>query len=148
MVRRFAGADEPDEAPRDAAFGAVGGETPGEAIDRAIHHLEAGRDSFAIFAADEARNTYVQVYSEGQALEGEAVGNDYLADEARLDEDGHATLVTLGWDLAEPGAGNHSRTWRDWRGAARPQVVEDVLSTLVLVYEMAPGAPLAVRTGT
>lgn len=123
------------------------GDAPVPAVHAALARLEAGLDQFAIF--DAGRNRYVQVNASlaDEGLYGEAVANAYLKGDARLDESAIQTLATMGWTIttADP---NYSRTWPHWTGDHRSQVVDDIVGTLMLVYEMPPDGPLAVTTGT
>ena len=80
-------------------------------------------------------------------LNGEAVATAYLKGDARLDDSAIQTLAVMGWAVTAPDP-NYTRTWPDWTGDHRSQVVEDIVGTLMLVYEMPSDGPLDITTGT
>jgi hypothetical protein len=80
-------------------------------------------------------------------LYGEAVSNAYLKREALLDNEALRALTTMGWSGGGAGS-NFSRTWERWTGTDRRQVVDDIVGTLRLVYEMPPTGPLDITTGS
>jgi hypothetical protein len=124
---------------------------PHEAIERALRRLEGDPDGFEIFSiAPSDRNHYVQVIQArpGGELLGEAVGNGYLKGSARLDAVALQTLADLGWTVVDEKHGNHTRSWADWTGDDRARVVDDIMATLVLAFEMAPDGPLEISDNT
>ena len=125
---------------------------PREAIDRALLRLEGDPDGFAIFSVGKSSDTnrYVQVTQArpGELL-GEAVGNKHLKGSGTLDPVALQTLATLGWSAApDERSGNHTRWWPDWTGDGRTRVADDILSTLVLAFEMSPDGPLEISDDT
>jgi hypothetical protein len=140
MLRRIfgGGADRPAEPERGPAG------APRAAVDATLARLEAGDDTFVIF--DAGRGRYVQVSVGDGGLYGEAVSNRYLKGDKRIDETAMQTLAQMGW-TQEPDA-NYSRTWTDWRGDQRASVVDDIVGTLMVVYEMPAAGPLDITTGT
>jgi len=137
MLRRLfgGGADDPGAPDR--------GGDPLASVDSTLARLETGRDTFAIFDAGDGH--YVQVSIGDTGLYGEAVSNAYLKGIERLGDDAIETLGTMGWVAV--GDANFSRTWDRWTGDDRAQVVDDIVGTLRLVYEMPPDGPLDITVG-
>ena len=123
---------------------------PHEAIDRALRRLEGDPEGFEIFVIGPSdRNRFVQVTRGApDTLLGEAVGNGFLKGSAKLDVVALQTLAELGWTVVDEEHGNHTRSWADWTGVHRARVVEDIMATLVLAFEMAPDGPLAITNNT
>jgi hypothetical protein len=140
MLRRLFGGPKADPAPVDSR-------PPAELIVDALGRLDRGEDEFAVFTADEGRNYYVQVTVLDGSLLGEAVADHYLAPAHRLGAAAQAQLEALGWTLADAGSDrNHSRTWADWHGARIRSVADELVATLIEVYQMEPNGPLEVLT--
>ncbi len=139
MLRRLFGG-RTDKPPRSGAADA-----PEPAVDATLAYLEAGHDQFAIFDAGRGRYLQVSVADDG-SLYGEAVSNTYLKGNERIGDDAILALASMGWTMApDP---NYSRTWDAWQGDARVAVVDDILETLMLAYEMPADGPLDITTGT
>jgi hypothetical protein len=140
---------KPARALAAASVAPPASDAPGDIIDHGLRRLAAGDGEFAVFAVPGERNAYVQVsvLPGARGLYGETVSSEYLAGEP-LDEEDHLTPETLGWTLAEPGSGaNHSREWTEWTDSARAKVVEDLLATLMLLFDLAPDGSLDVTVG-
>ena len=111
-----------------------------EFIMRALHRMmqEGGN---VIVIIDNEKNYYVQFSSEikDDGLYGEAVSNNWLSGENKLDETQIAKLEAMGWMPPDHDSGNFWRTWenvRDIRDLS--PVADDVIRTFTDVYGANP----------
>ncbi len=64
-----------------------------------------------------------------------------------MDDDAIQALGTMGWTGPADPKSNFTRTWTQWTGVDRSQVVDDIVGTLRLVYEMPSDGPMWITTG-
>jgi len=114
---------------------------PRSGIEQALRQLALGEGQFAVFEVPGGRNIYAQVRvrtTTDEPLDGEVVGNQYLAQGDQLSAADEAGLTAAGW-VADIGSGNFWREWRAWTGDSdRSSVASDILDSLE-AYGSMPG---------
>jgi membrane associated rhomboid family serine protease len=111
---------------------------------------ESPPGSFVVFAADAARNHFVQfIVADRQGvphLLGEAVGNDHLEKPHQLDDARVQRLRARGWEAPTVDLPNFRREWQDprepetWAAAAT-----EALGVLREIYGLPDGAPFEMK---
>ncbi len=104
--------------------------------------------NFVIFNIDTSKNYYVQLAVESNpqnGLHAEAVSNEFLDPEARLDQEQIRRLHLLGWKDPESSP-NYERDWIAATDADRWAIAREILQTCVDVYGMSPHHQLDVIT--
>jgi hypothetical protein len=97
---------------------------------------EGGDSNFVIFIADSTANYYVQAAGQNgdPNLYLEAVHNDYIDVNYKLDAGALTKLEALGWVDPAPDNGNFYKDWQANSDEARLKIAQDVVRTFIEVY--------------
>jgi hypothetical protein len=108
-------------------------------------HNEGGMGNFVTFIADEEKNYYVQATGEkeGDTIYTEAVSNNSLNLEFRLNDTKINLLKRIGWLEPKGGEGNFYKDWSITWDDDRKKVAEFLFRTLEEVYGLSANDELA-----
>ena len=98
---------------------------------------EGGDSNFVIFIANQDANYYIQVAGQNgdSNLYIEAVNNDYISRQYKLEAAALSKLKELGWaDLDPDGSGNYYQNWQVNSDEVRLQIAVNLMNTFMEVY--------------
>ncbi len=121
---------------------------PVEKISGMLRRIQeqGGQGNFVVFIADADKNYYVQIMAsmEDKRLLAEAVSNEFLEREHKLNPSQIEKMVTLGWIKPGP-TPNFHREWKASNDQDRLEISREVRDTFLEVYGWKPGDGIEVE---